>query len=195
MKVDEEVSVVNIVASGKFDVELDLASVAEDLEGIHGISEVEHSRRRGNRLLIYFNDNECLGILAPTGVYVFTGGDTHEEVNKAKKYLFNALSELGIISGADPNSNEVEHDFEVKNLVCTADLGRDINLDALSIALGLENTEYEPEQFPGLVYRPPNNGTLLVFATGKVVINGVTTESAAASEFADLINKIEDLLE
>ena len=44
--------------------------------------------------------------------------------------------------------------FSVVNVVLIAELGNDVNLNALLVALGLKNTEYEPEQFPGLVYRP-----------------------------------------
>jgi len=41
----------------------------------------------------------------------------------------------------------------VQNMVATADLGGELNLDEVAVAFGLENVEYEPEQFPGLVYR------------------------------------------
>jgi len=195
MEDGEKVSIVNIVSSGKFDVELDLAAVAEDLRGFDFIEDVEHSRRQGNRLLIEFEDNESLGILAPTGVYVFTGADTDEEVDEARKYLLTALSELGIISSTEPSSKEIVDEFEVKNIVFTADVEYDVNLDALAIGLGLENTEYEPEQFPGLVFRPSSNScTILVFATGKVVITGVRKEDVAKAEFTNLKERMSDLL-
>jgi transcription initiation factor TFIID TATA-box-binding protein len=55
-------------------------------------------------------------------------------------------------------------------------------LEALALQLGLEYVEYEPEQFPGLIYRPSStNVVLLVFASGKVIISG-TTEQKAAEE-------------
>lgn len=195
MDADSEVSVVNIVSSGKIDVELDLAAVAEDLRQFDFIVDVEHSRRQGNRLLIEFEDNESLGILAPTGVYVFTGANTHEEVEEARVYLMTALSELGIIEGPEPTDEEIVDDFEVKNLVSTADVEYDVNLDALAIGLGLENTEYEPEQFPGLVFRPSSNScTILIFSSGKVVVTGVRDKSVAEREFANLKEKMSELL-
>jgi transcription initiation factor TFIID TATA-box-binding protein len=62
------------------------------------------------------------------------------------------------------------------------DLGREVNLEALAVALGLEQTEYEPEQFPGLIYRPPQyEVTLLIFATGKIIIGGTTDREHAKS--------------
>ena len=191
-----ELSVVNLVFSGKLDLELELSAVAEDLRGFDFLDEVEHSRRKGNRLLIHFVDNDPLVILAPSGVYVVTGADDYEETDKAREYLFRALSEMGIVSSPEPSSEEVIDEFVPQNIVLTADVGDDINLDALAVGLGLEHTEYEPEQFPGLVYRPTSgNCTILAFSTGKVVVTGVTSESVAEDEFRNFTEKLEKFLD
>lgn len=191
-----DISIVNIVSSGKLAVELELAAVAEDLGEFDFVEDVEHSRRKGNRLLIDFVNNEPLVILAPSGVYVVTGADSYDETDKGREHLFTALSQMGIISSPTPTPEEIVDEYEPKNIVFTADIGQDLNLDALAIGLGLENTEYEPEQFPGLVFRPDfGSCTILVFATGKVVITGVTDESVAVTEFESLYEKIGDLLD
>ncbi len=53
-----------------------------------------------------------------------------------------------------------------------------LNLEA--VALELENTEYEPEQFPGLVYRLGDpKVVLLLFGSGKVVCTGAKTAEQA----------------
>lgn len=191
----KNIEVANIVASGKFDVELDLAAVAQDLRKLDNwISEVEHSRRNGNRLLIYFVDNDALCILAPSGVYVFNGVDTYEKVEDANGKLLESLSHLGIISSRDPSKEEVVEKLSIRNIVCTADLGRELNLNAVSIGLGLENIEYEPEQFPGLVYKPQGqNCTILVFSTGKIVIMGVQNERSAQEAFELITSELEDI--
>jgi len=76
-----------------------------------------------------------------------------------------------------------------------ADIGRSLNLSALAIGLGLEVTEYEPEQFPGLVYRPRDHEcVLLAFATGKVVVTGASDVDTARDGFTHLREEIEDLL-
>jgi transcription initiation factor TFIID TATA-box-binding protein len=191
-----KVTIANIVASGKLDLELELAAVAEDLEGITGISSVEHSRRKGNRLLIEFDNSDSLGILAPTGVYVLTGSDTRANVDRAREALLAALADLGIISDKEPTDVEVVDEFEIQNLVLTASLDRDLNLSALAIGLGLERTEYEPEQFPGLVYRPSSDScTLLLFSSGKIVITGVVSEEVAEDVFDTLDEKVSSLLD
>lgn len=189
-----EITTANIVASGKLDLELDLASVAEDLTRFQGIIDVEHSRRHGNRLLIRFDINETLGILAPTGSYVFTGATAESEIYGVKKLLLSALSKMGIISDLSPQDCEVIDPFEIQNYVFTSSLERSLNLGTLAISLGLENTEYEPEQFPGLVYRPLSDScTILLFSSGKIVVTGVSSKEVAQDQISNLKNKIDKI--
>ena len=189
-----ELEIANIVASGKFDVELDLANVAEDLPNAKAIESAEHSRRSGNRLLIHFSNRDTLSILAPSGVYMFTGVNSYNELEYAKNELLSALAELGIISSPNPASEEIIDPFQVQNVVCTAELkGQEgLSLSQLAITLGLEKTEYEPEQFPGLVYRPNNSScTILVFSSGKMVITGIDDEKKAQRELEQLPQELD----
>ena len=62
----------------------------------------------------------------------------------------------------------------VQNIVASADLEVELNLDA--IVFGLPNCEYEPEQFPGLIYRLKKpKVVLLLFGSGKIVCTGAKT--------------------
>ncbi|OQB24847.1 MAG: TATA-box-binding protein 2 [Euryarchaeota archaeon ADurb.Bin190] len=57
--------------------------------------------------------------------------------------------------------------------MASADLKTDLNLNAIALGLGLENIEYEPEQFPGLVYRIKQpKVVVLIFSSGKLVVTG-----------------------
>jgi len=192
----DSVKIENIVASGKLEPELDLAAVAEDLKGLEGIDEVEHSRKSGNRLLIYFSENDALCILAPTSVYIFNGVDNFEEVEDAKQKLLTALAELGIISSPNPPESQIAEPFEIQNMVCTGDVEQELNLEAISISLGLEAVEYEPEQFPGLVYKHMDTGsTALLFSSGKVVITGAPDKKTSQEAFNSIKNKVTELLD
>ncbi|MCK4443187.1 MAG: TATA-box-binding protein, partial [Thermoplasmata archaeon] len=63
--------------------------------------------------------------------------------------------------------------IEVQNIVASSDLETEINLNAIAISLGLEKVEYEPEQFPGLVYRLDDpKVVVLLFGSGKLVCTG-----------------------
>ena len=62
-----------------------------------------------------------------------------------------------------------------------------LNLNVLG--LKLPNTEYEPEQFPGLVYKlPGTRATFLLFSNGKIVCTGTRSESKL-HEAVDLLIK------
>ena len=125
---------------------------------------------------------------------MFTGVDSYEELEYAKSELLSALAELGIISSSNPASEEIIDPFQVQNVVCTAELkGQEgLSLSQLAITLGLEKTEYEPEQFPGLVYRPDNSScTILVFSSGKMVITGIDDEKKAQRELEQLPQELD----
>lgn len=82
----------------------------------------------------------------------------------------------------------------MQNIVTSADLGESLNLNAIAIGLGLEDVEYEPEQFPGLVYRvdEPDVVTLL-FGSGKVVITGGKEPGEAEQAIKQIRDDLDEL--
>ncbi len=68
--------------------------------------------------------------------------------------------------------------IKIENVVASTSLGEELDLQAIALALG--GAEYEPEQFPGLIYRlkEPKTATLL-FRSGKVVCTGAKREAAS----------------
>jgi transcription initiation factor TFIID TATA-box-binding protein len=168
------VEVVNAVGSGFLDREFDLSVVAEDLGSV---ADFDPGKYPG--MYIRFSEDSPLITLYRTGKYIVTGADSVDELEEFNEKLVDLLCENGIIDRSD-----VEW-FEVQNLVCTTNFDQDLNLSALAIGLGLEQTEYEPEQFPGLVYRNPEfESVILIFSTGKAVITGSSDldEVVAASD-------------
>lgn len=80
----------------------------------------------------------------------------------------------------------------VQNMVATASLGTDLNLDA--IAVSLDNTEYEPEQFPGLVYRMSDPKVVfLLFGSGKIVITGAKSLEEAERAADNIVKSLKEL--
>jgi transcription initiation factor TFIID TATA-box-binding protein len=64
-----------------------------------------------------------------------------------------------------------------------------LNLNAIAIGLGLENIEYEPEQFPGLVYRLSDpKVVILLFGSGKLVVTG-------GKKPEDMVNAVDRIVE
>lgn len=64
-------------------------------------------------------------------------------------------------------------------------------MNALIITLGLENAEYEPEQFPGIVYQDPDNACIvLIFRTGKIVVTGANSKDSVRQA----VRKLKDIV-
>lgn len=125
-------------------------------------------------------------ILYTSGKYILRGGDDFDRMEAVNQRFLDLLRGLGV-SLDEPY-------LEIKNVVCVGDLGREVNLNAVMIGLGLEQTEYEPEQFPGLVYRPKDSRcTLLIFGSGKVVITGGRDQEEDQQAFDRVREKIESL--
>jgi transcription initiation factor TFIID TATA-box-binding protein len=168
--------IANIVASGRLGRELDLSAVAEseELNSDSRIKSIEHSRKSGQRVLVRFNNSPALGILSRKGICILTGAKSYEQVENTKKDFLSALYDVGIIP-----TKKIE-DFEIQNIVFVTSMDKTVDLTALAVVLGFESVEYEPEQFPGLVFRPGDTScVVLVFASGKVVITGVKNEEKA----------------
>ena len=84
----------------------------------------------------------------------------------------------------------IKPEIKIQNIVAAGSVGMDLNLNTL--AMKLENTEYEPEQFPGLVYKlggPEgfSKATFLLFSNGKIVCTGTKSEKEAHAALDKLI--------
>lgn len=113
----------------------------------------------------------------------FTGANSIAEIERTRELLLNLFLDLGLIDEAE------DENFSVKNMVFTADMDRSVDLHSLLMRLGIESIEYEPEQFPGLIYRPEEHDCiLLVFASGKVVITGAKRKRDAKIAFEQLVD-------
>lgn len=178
------VEIVNVVGSGGLGVELDVSEVERDLP----VSFTEHNPENYHGLYVRLVEKGPLITVYRSGKFIITGGSSLEEVEETKQAFLNILQDMEIISDA----TEVE--FHIQNVVCTEDLGRSVNLNALAIGLGLESVEYEPEQFPGLIYRPLEiSVVLLIFANGKVVITGSSQLQIAEKGFEHLQSRLGEL--
>jgi transcription initiation factor TFIID TATA-box-binding protein len=178
------VKIVNVVASGSLNVELDLEALAAEF-----IDIVDYDPSIYPGAYVRLSDAAPLITLYRTGKYIITGADSEDDALAGRTRLLELLAERGILETADDDW------FSVQNVVCTADLGQSINLNALSIGFGLERTEYEPEQFPGLVFRPPDAPCVaLLFSSGKIVLTGCPNVETAERTFENMQSQIHRLL-
>ncbi len=177
----ETIHVENVVASSDLGLELDLQSVAMDMAG------ADYDPEKFPGLVYRLNDPKAAALIFRSGKVVCTGAKGVEEVNEAIDRVFDKMRDLGIDAKEEP-------DVTVQNIVSSADLGTTLNLNAIAIGLGLENVEYEPEQFPGLVYRLDDPEVVaLLFGSGKGVITGGKTLDDAERAVKSVTERLENL--
>lgn len=174
-----ELTIASIVATGSFDREFDLKSLANDIESFsYDYSVADHPG-----LYVKFYEEGPTITIFRSGSCNIRGASSEEELYENKTLLQENISSLGL--------EETINDFQITNIVFTSDLEKNVDLNQISMKLGLENIEYEPEQFPGLVYRL-NKGVVLVFSSGKLVLTGFTNEKDAKQAFEILHAKLTD---
>ncbi len=150
----------NVVASTSLGQELDLRAIELALDG------AEYNPQQFPGLVYRLKDPKTATLLFRSGKVVCTGAKSLDDVKVAIGKVAKHIEKAGIII-------DIEPDVEVQNIVASSDLEQEINLNTVAITLGLEKVEYEPEQFPGLVYRLDDpKVVVLLFGSGKMVCTG-----------------------
>ncbi|MFB6127126.1 MAG: TATA-box-binding protein [Halolamina sp.] len=177
----DSIEIQNVVASTGIGQELDLQSVAMDLEG------ADYDPDQFPGLVYRTSEPKAAALIFRSGKIVCTGAKSVADVHQSLDIVFEELRALQIPVSDDP-------EVTVQNIVTSADLGRDLNLNAIAIGLGLEHIEYEPEQFPGLVYRLDDPDVVaLLFGSGKLVVTGGKEPSDAGAAVDVITDRLGDL--
>jgi transcription initiation factor TFIID TATA-box-binding protein len=180
---DLNLEIVNVVGWISYRQELDLAALADTFSERSEITSVTYEPAENHWVQTNF---------APDGTYVafyrsgrcsITGVDSVEHFEDVVGRVNVVMRDL------------LEFDFtpesKVSNIVVTAAFDMDIQLEALALQLGLENVEYEPEQFPALIYRDSeSNAVISVFASGKLLCTGLSDFDEIAERIEDFYNTI-----
>ena len=156
------IKIENVVASGSLGDSLDLEAIVE----ADALVGAEYKREVFPGLIYRLEEPKTAVLLFSSGKVVCTGAKNLEQVKLTISKVAERIERAGIEIKEDP-------EIEIQNIVACADLETELNMNAICISMGLENVEYEPEQFPGLVYRMDDPKTvLLLFRSGKVVCTG-----------------------
>ena len=179
--VSETIDIENVVASTDIAQELALDSLAMDLSG----SDYDPDNFPG--LIYRTQEPKAANLIFRSGKIVCTGANSIDDVHSSLQTVYERLRDLGIDIIDDPTIN-------IQNIVSSADLGAQLNLNAIAIGFGLEAIEYEPEQFPGLVYRLDTPDVVaLLFGSGKLVITGAKATDAAGEALKKISEELSEL--
>ena len=173
------IKIENIVASASLGVRIPLEKIVEHMEG----TEYEPEQFPG--LVYRMKDPKAATLIFSSGKIVCTGGRSIEDVKKVVKKVVKMIKDNNI-------GNPKTYSIQIENIVASAKLEAKLNLD--KIAFELENSEYEPEQFPGLVYRMKDpKVAFLLFSSGKIVCTGVRKVADIESAVRTLSKKLKSI--
>jgi transcription initiation factor TFIID TATA-box-binding protein len=177
----KSIKVENVVASTDIGAELNLNEVLRILEG------AEYNKERFPGVVYRTTSPKIAALIFGSGKMVCTGAKSIEDVIDGLTRVFEKLKAMGIDIPQKP-------EIKIQNIVASADLGAVLNLNAIAIGLGLENIEYEPEQFPGLVYRLSSpKVVILLFGSGKLVVTGGKKPEDAEAAVERIIEELDGL--
>lgn len=163
LRIEPAITIQNVVASASVDQKIDLNEITKKFP------DTEWNPDQFPGLVFRIKSPMTATLIFRTGKMVCTGSKSEDEAKKAVQNVVQSLRKQGI-------QIKNEATVTVQNMVASVDLGGRIHLE--QAARILPRSMYEPEQFPGLIYRMLDPKTVsLIFASGKVVCTGAKKES------------------
>jgi transcription initiation factor TFIID TATA-box-binding protein len=171
------VHIENVVASATLKQNIDLNSIVRVFPG------VEYRPEQFPGLVYRLKKPKTATLIFSSGKMVCTGAKSEKQARKAVMKVTDELKRDGIVIVGKP-------EIMIQNIVASAGLGGTIDLEKSTYSL--RRTMYEPEQFPGLIYRMEEpKVVILLFASGKLVCTGAKKEQ----DVYDAVEKLHTLLE
>ena len=171
------ISIENVVASATLNQKVDLNAVVKGYPG------VEYRPEQFPGLVFRLKRPKTATLIFNSGKMVCTGAKSEKEARRAVMKVVKELKKGGIIIISKP-------ELKIQNIVASVSLGGKIDLEQAVSKLG--KTMYEPEQFPGLIYRMEEpKVVILLFASGNIVCTGAKKEQ----DVYDAVGKLHVILE
>lgn len=171
------IQIQNVVASASLNQTLNLDLIVE---------KFPYTEYRPNvfpGLVFRLKKPKTATLLFTTGKMVCTGAKSEKAARQAVNKVARELEKHGI-----PVENKPV--IQIQNIVASAVLGGEIDLE--SVVYKLRKVMYEPEQFPGAVYRMDDPKVVfLIFSAGKLVCVGAKKEQ----DVYDAVDKLQKILE
>mmetsp|Transcript_307 Transcript_307/g.294 ORF Transcript_307/g.294 Transcript_307/m.294 type:complete len:208 (+) Transcript_307:70-693(+) len=152
------VKIQNLVATISLGCEIEPEKISQT------VSNAEYNPRRFAAVIMRLREPRTTALIFKTGKMIVTGSKDEQESRSAAKLYVKIIQKCGFPAQVS--------DYKISNISATVDFGFPIRLEGLMYAHH-SNCTYEPELFPGLVYRMSEPKiVLLIFVSGKVVITG-----------------------
>jgi len=164
---DLDINIVNVVASVTLDQKINLLDILKVFRN------VEYNPKRFPGLVFRLKRPKTATLIFSTGKMVCTGAKSEKQARSAGIVILNRPK------------------IVIQNMVASANLHGKIDLEVAADVL--DNVMYEPEQFPGLIYRMQDPKTvLLLFASGKLVCTGAKSAEMVHESVAKVFGVLRD---
>jgi transcription initiation factor TFIID TATA-box-binding protein len=171
------IDIQNVVSSATLNQKVDLNAV------VKSYPTVEYRPDRFPGLVFRLKRPKTATLIFSSGKMICTGAKSGMESPRAIMKVAKELKKGGIIIISKPDS-------KVVNIVASASLGGQVDLEKTVTTLG--KAMYEPEQFPGLIYKMDEpKVVILIFASGNLVCTGAKKEQ----DVFDAVHKLHVILE
>ena len=167
-----QLKVQNIVATTSLEKDVSLTKLARTQPN------TEYNPDTFPGLVLRVKKPKSAVLVFSSGNLVCTGTKSVAQVRDVVQQVIKQLRRIGV-------NVKIKPKITVQNIVASGAINLDLNLNTLS--LELENTEYEPEQFPGLVYKLEDpTATFLLFSNGKLVCTGTKNKAQLEDSMVQL---------
>lgn len=174
--------IVSTIVGGDFEREFDLSQIYEDIN-----PEIKsYNPESYSALYVKYSDGNPSIMLFASGKFKISGASSERQFQTAFDRFTFSLRRLGV-------------DFErpeliVQNIVAREQIGRELDLANVAVSLGRAETEYEPEQFPGLQYKPQDvPGHFSIFSSGQILYTGTSDFSKIDRNISIIKKRIKSL--
>ncbi|MHA1237689.1 MAG: TATA-box-binding protein [Candidatus Odinarchaeia archaeon] len=169
----------NVVASVTLKDKIDLNKLASNC------AEAEYDPSQFPGLVLRLKEPKAAILVFNTGRMVVTGLRSEEDALKVVNKVIEIIRNAGIDIKSEPK-------IQVQNIVASGNLGASLDLELASVTL--EDALYEPEQFPGLIYRARDPKVVfLLFSSGRIVCTGAKKETDVQEAVAKLDKTLREL--
>ena len=173
-----DIKIQNVVACADLHQEMDLKAIMKTF-----INVVYHPKRFPG-LIYRLKRPKTATLIFRTGKMVCTGAKSEKKARSAVRKVVRDLKKGGIIILGRP-------EITIENMVASADMGGRVDVERMASIM--ENVMYEPEQFPGLIYRMDEpKVVMLIFHSGKIVITGARSKEQVQEGADKLLASLRD---
>lgn len=174
-----DIKVENVVAFTSLGKDISLTELVSKIE------DVEYEPEQFPGVVYRIKDPRAAALIFSSGKIVCTGARSIDLSKEAMHKVVDRIRDTGV-------NLPTKFDIKIENIVASSKIDTKLNLE--EIAFSLENAEYEPEQFPGLVYRIREpRVAFLLFSSGKIICTGAHTIDDVQLALKKLKEKLKEI--